>query len=367
MLYIVAIFNYCTKIYLVRLFIFHINFSDMDGVTCTACRTTLNTQEDCREHYRSDFHTYNLKRKLVSLDPVSKEVFEEKKRESDEIAAELNFNVHCNCCDKTFTSKKSYNKHLEIKKKSHDSRVFQPQSTINDQQTCIFCNFSSESIDGNLKHMMTSHGFFIPDIEFVKDLEGLLKYLQDTVRIGFMCLYCSYDGPSGFKTAQAAQQHMIDKQHCFLNTETKERELRKYYDWGEENSYEVISSEDELRPEHYVDLGSVTSDTSYQSSIISNGMRLPGEITSNGELRLENGKILGNKMWSRYYRQHYRPEQSKMLWIQAVMAEMYKTLAVYNPWRGTDERIQRMQEVQRNLLQQGMRNNNHLHFRDQNL
>lgn len=338
----------------------------MEGVTCTACRTTLSSQEDCREHYRSDFHTYNLKRKLVSLDAVSRETFEEKKRESQALAAELNFNSKCECCNKKFNSLKAYNKHVESRKKSMENRMFRPESSIDVQQTCIFCNFNSESIEKNLEHMMTNHGFFIPDIEFVKDLAALMKYLQDSVRIGFVCLYCEYDGPSGFKSAQAVQQHMIDKQHCFLNTETRESEFRKYYDWDGEDSYEIISSEDELRPGHYVDLESATSETSYQSSIAPKEVRLPGELLESGEIRLESGKIIGNRMYRRYYKQHYRPEESKTIWIQSIMAEMYRTLTVYNPWKGTDERIQRMQAVQRNLLQQGMKNSSHLHFRDSN-
>ena len=52
-----------------------------DALVCTACQVPLSTQALYKAHYKTDFHTYNLKRKLVSLPPVSELVFQQKQEE----------------------------------------------------------------------------------------------------------------------------------------------------------------------------------------------------------------------------------------------------------------------------------------------
>ena len=46
--------------------------------TCLACHVAFKTADIQREHYRSDWHRYNLKRKMVELPPVSAEMFTQK-------------------------------------------------------------------------------------------------------------------------------------------------------------------------------------------------------------------------------------------------------------------------------------------------
>ena len=50
--------------------------SDNFNFTCLACRVTFINAELQREHYRSEWHRYNLKRKVAELPPVTKEAFE---------------------------------------------------------------------------------------------------------------------------------------------------------------------------------------------------------------------------------------------------------------------------------------------------
>lgn len=44
-------------------------------------------------------------------------------------------------------------------------------------EECLFCSFLSQSLEQNIEHMRRAHSFFIPDIEFLTDLEGLISYL----------------------------------------------------------------------------------------------------------------------------------------------------------------------------------------------
>ena len=44
-------------------------------------------------------------------------------------------------------------------------------------EECLFCSHVSKTMDANISHMTRLHSFFIPDLEYVCDLEGLIVYL----------------------------------------------------------------------------------------------------------------------------------------------------------------------------------------------
>lgn len=44
---------------------------------------------------------------------------------------------------------------------------------------CLFCSHHSKSLMKNLSHMTKVHSFFIPDVEFLVDLKGLIRYLGE--------------------------------------------------------------------------------------------------------------------------------------------------------------------------------------------
>jgi hypothetical protein len=46
--------------------------------TCLACHVAFHSAEHQRQHYRTDWHRYNLKRKVAELAPVTAEQFAEK-------------------------------------------------------------------------------------------------------------------------------------------------------------------------------------------------------------------------------------------------------------------------------------------------
>ena len=47
-------------------------------------------------------------------------------------------------------------------------------------EECLFCSHVSASLEKNIKHMSGSHSFFLPDTEYLSDLEGLISYLGKT-------------------------------------------------------------------------------------------------------------------------------------------------------------------------------------------
>lgn len=79
--------------------------------------------------------------------------------------------------------------------------------------SCLFCTHPSPTQEAAIEHMTLAHGFFIPDREFLADLEGLMLYLTEKVAIGNVCLFCNGKGKE-YKSLEAVRKHMIDKSHC---------------------------------------------------------------------------------------------------------------------------------------------------------
>lgn len=44
---------------------------------------------------------------------------------------------------------------------------------------CLFCSHHSKSLLRNVAHMTKVHSFFLPDVEFLVDLKGLIRYLGE--------------------------------------------------------------------------------------------------------------------------------------------------------------------------------------------
>ena len=54
--------------------------SDISGniFTCVSCEVGFNNSDEQRAHYKSDWHRYNLKRKVADLPAVSAQDFNER-------------------------------------------------------------------------------------------------------------------------------------------------------------------------------------------------------------------------------------------------------------------------------------------------
>ena len=50
----------------------------MTSFTCISCRVAFGDADLQRAHYKTDWHRYNLKRKVAELPPVTAEVFQQK-------------------------------------------------------------------------------------------------------------------------------------------------------------------------------------------------------------------------------------------------------------------------------------------------
>lgn len=72
---------------------------------------------------------------------------------------------------------------------------------------CLFCMHTAIDFNDNLEHMRVSHGFFLPDTEYLEDPQGLVRYLATKVQ-NAVCLYCNGRGKE-WKSIEAVRAHMV--------------------------------------------------------------------------------------------------------------------------------------------------------------
>lgn len=235
----------------------------------------------------------------------------EQRAQASEQEVSKNLTPYCIHCKKKFSSVKSYENHLPSKK--HQDNVLnglkQPSTQLDTKQinkdenmdevedneemeevdsdewedeeeaipttVCLFCNKKSDTLQSNLEHMSFQHSFFIPDMEYVIDLEGLVSYLGERVGQGHICMWCGHLGRQ-FPSTAAIQKHMLDKGHCRMFHEGEVLlEYSDFYDYS--SSYPEAGDSNEE-----VEL-SVLNDSGF-------------------ELVLPSGATIGHRSLNRYYR-----------------------------------------------------------------
>ena len=113
---------------------------------------------------------------------------------------------------------------------------------------CLFCNYDSPTWKLSFAHMTKFHGLFIPEQNYLVDLEGLLRYFQAKIHQNNECLYCH----KLKNTLNAVQTHMRDKGHCMVAFESEEEmiEVGQFYDfsstYSDEDPDEMETSDAEM-------------------------------------------------------------------------------------------------------------------------
>ncbi|XP_055964936.1 cytoplasmic 60S subunit biogenesis factor ZNF622 [Sorex fumeus] len=448
--------------------------------TCITCRLAFGDAELQRAHYKTDWHRYNLRRKVAALAPVSAEGFRERvcaQRAPAEPPGRAG-PTYCAACAKRFASRNAYENHLRsrrhrelearavravtrrlqrLQEKSLEKglpagpgagrdavnaaiqravaaqpspgraapdaerdppprlRWFERQARRwarrraedaedaedadgddwedldseeelecddaddlddseeeeeeEDEETggspplgaipvtdCLFCSHHSSSLMKNVAHMTKVHSFFIPDIEYLSDLRGLIKYLGEKVGVGKICLWCNEKGKSFYST-EAVQAHMKDKSHCKLFTDGDAAlEFADFYDfrssYPDHKEGEDPDETAELSPEKNLEYDDETM-----------------------ELVLPSGARVGHRSLMRYYKQRFGVTRAvAVAKNQKAVGRVLRQYRALGWTGGTGAALARerdMQYVQRMkskwMLKTGMKNNatKQMHFRVQ--
>ncbi|KAM0820052.1 putative C2H2-type domain-containing protein [Seiridium cardinale] len=306
--------------------------------TCNTCQVAFRLADTQKGHMKSDWHRYNLKRRVASLPPISSEVFTEKvlqaRAATTAEADRAGFQQVCDVCQRTYFSENSYRNHIAsrqhkgkevamqqkadgsiagddaastivsstfslgeplpkelvdseaedefsevvegLKKTKLDERpspvkrpshphpsaeaqhsrehpisesssqpVSSPATPVHTLtlKSCLFCNYDSPTVALSVVHMERIHGMFIPEKQYLVDLEGLLKSLQERIQELNECLYCGKMKNNAF----AVQTHMRDKGHCKIpfTTEDEQLEIGEFYDFRSTYSDDEDSEDEE--------------------------------------------------------------------------------------------------------------------------
>ncbi|CEF64072.1 Zinc finger protein 622 [Strongyloides ratti] len=98
--------------------------------TCITCKVKFANGDLQRDHYKSEWHRYNLKRKEADLPPITFKLFEEKKeqftvqKKQEIINSTTQVNTYCAACGKLFKSINSYNTHISSKRHKENEIKF---------------------------------------------------------------------------------------------------------------------------------------------------------------------------------------------------------------------------------------------------
>ncbi|KJE89661.1 zinc finger protein [Capsaspora owczarzaki ATCC 30864] len=382
--------------------------------TCITCRVAFRTADAQRDHYKADWHRYNLKRKVAEMPPLSAEQFGERVMSQNATAAATaqraasTQQFNCDVCSKHFASQHTYATHIQSNKHKDAAAAAearaasgeQPQAAAaaserkhNTQQhhkkddgvarrkaeqptaptdaaaststtatatsnaeaaaapenakptteaatetaeddeeedleaeylaravelseeDCLFCSRKSASFEANMEHMAYDHSFFIPDMQYLVDLRGLIKYLGEKIGTGNICLYCNGKGRS-FRSIGAVRKHMISKGHCMLKDD-EELEFADYYDFRStypdfDPNNPDANADEEVDEQRLIALG---------TAVISE---------DDMELTLASGAKLGHRALRRYYKQHFSWQDSRDAETIGRLAANYRMLGYHD-------------------------------------
>ncbi|KAJ9184162.1 hypothetical protein P3X46_007929 [Hevea brasiliensis] len=361
----------------------------MPGLTCNACNKEFHDDAEQKLHYKSDWHRYNLKRKVAGVPGVTEALFLARQsalaQEKDK-SKETPMLYSCVLCGKGYRSAKAHAQHL--KSRSHIMRASQgtnqdedkavikslphrvmsnhpSQREVDDEVSedddeweevdpeeelvaeatksltdlnvneasdedmdedendhlldpscCFMCDQEHDDLESCMVHMHKRHGFFIPDVEYLKDPKGLLTYLGLKVKRDFMCLYCN-DRCHPFNSLEAVRKHMVAKSHCKVHygdgDDDEEVELEEFYDYSssyvDEDGKQLTTSGDMANT---VELGSGGSELI---------------ITTSSDNKISS-KTLGSREFLRYYRQEPHPSPANSGAITAALASRYRSMGL---------------------------------------
>ncbi|KAF3000313.1 hypothetical protein E8E13_008930 [Curvularia kusanoi] len=157
-----------------------------------------------RDHMKTSWHVYNLKRRIANLTPIPLSVYEEQ--------------------IKIEPAQKKEQIHKIVERSEKDQAII---------HQCLFCaalfDTTTKGTKDNINHMSAKHGLFIPSQDALWDVESFLGYLATQVRVWHECLYCG----TTKATTQSIQHHMRDRDHCKLNFQ-KEPELSEFWERKQE-------------------------------------------------------------------------------------------------------------------------------------
>lgn len=343
--------------------------------TCNTCGLSFPTADLQRLHMKTEWHRYNLKRRVAQLPPISAEIFAEKTLQNEQNEGESNEKGkrggkrQITKKDRKREEKQQHRlasnqaaeealqkarEHIEKERspdtESVDSSTFSlgepikssPHGDTDGESIHDFSDTESafsvsekpddetdDEVDRELKkrlkkskpippnvsfltgqifqtaeenseHLRKQFGMFIPEREYLIDLDGLMTYLGEKVGLGNMCLYCNFEA----RSLEAVRAHMVAKSHVKIPYESLDDklEISDFYDFRSSYVKNNTASEhgNDAEDEWEDEPGSDESDGEFLDDDYSD----TAIVTESG-LELAMGNLrAGHRSLARYYKQN---------------------------------------------------------------
>ncbi|CCE78699.1 Piso0_000727 [Millerozyma farinosa CBS 7064] len=337
--------------------------------TCNSCQLAFKEAADQRSHMKTEWHRYNLKRRVAQLPPIDEDSFstkvaslsvaddttnqnqgkaeskrDQRRREKQDIlqkkreilarareammkeqstnnedtsskadphegvTGDFNGDVNRNVTDADIT-----NPTIESQKEIEERIIKDKMSNKVDipVTTCLFCHTNKKAnfpdIDDVVEHMSVKHGLYIPESRYLVDREGLLKYLGEKIGLGNVCLCCNYQG----KDIWAVREHMLTKRHMKIPYELEDEklEISDFYDFSSSYKDDVKADTTSHDEEDWEDVSSDSEGENDDEDLNKEDNDDNTIYQAGHELILPSGKALGHRSLARYYRQNLAPER----------------------------------------------------------
>ncbi|XP_068159533.1 cytoplasmic 60S subunit biogenesis factor ZNF622 [Drosophila tropicalis] len=338
----------------------------MSQFTCINCDARFANADVQREHYKTDWHRYNLKRRVAQLPPVTAEEFQQRvlsARSATETALEeQNMSIYCNACRKQFGNQKAHDNHLNSKKHKESLARFERTAATSKEPVCVKSIVeprphpalaAAAAGKGRLAFTERANQMDYEDEDAVDDDDDDFEDIEEeevdsdewdkipenplTERDCLFCNHTSDDLVENLKHMSVAHSFFIpDTEYC-----TDIEGLLYYLGEKVANYFICLSCNDRGKTfysldavrKHMVDKGhcqmlhegvalaEYAEYYDYSSSYPDNkdGMDIDDEVVPDlldgdeYQLVLPSGAVIGHRSLLRYYKQHLRPGRAVVL------------------------------------------------------
>ena len=194
----------------------------------TAPGKVFASRQELADHYKSDWHKYNLKRREAGLPLLCEADFQarlaaamslrqqdqdvrngtnhlkkgkkQKQKKTDKPNGAEGVTIKAQAAAYEEKKKAEAEDHMETEEDSpekvdqeeeeEEETPDENENVVIDPKQCLFDQHFSASVEANVERMFRKYGFFLPDREYLTDLEGLVGYCHEKIKLGHMCLYC---------------------------------------------------------------------------------------------------------------------------------------------------------------------------------
>ncbi|KAE9401583.1 hypothetical protein BT96DRAFT_918715 [Gymnopus androsaceus JB14] len=268
--------------------------SSLKGSACQVCNKTYSTENAYRSHINSKKHKENelqaslkLAAKLAKKDGLETDSEEEPVQvPSSEMAAVSLSDPEPKAPVSLVVDESAQDDEIT---QTIDEKIAAARSRLSPAH-CLFCPSELSDLQANLLHMASVHSFFIPDADYLIDVDGLIRYLGEKIAVGNVCIFCNGKGRE-FRTLDAVRKHMTDKSHCKVAYDSADDrlEISDYYDFTSSYPDAHLRKQKKKQDEENEEWEESDDDGSEADEV----------------LVLPSGARIGHRSMRRYYAQSY--------------------------------------------------------------